>query len=253
MPRLNKYIASTGICSRRKADELILEGRVRVNDRQIEELGFHVREKDKVYIDNKLVKPLKEEYYKFYKPAGYITTKEDEKGRKTIFDLIPEELSHLKPVGRLDKDSSGLIILTNDGDFINEMTHPSMKVPKIYIVTINGRFTQAQAEEMLNGIKIETDTGEKKTAYAETLPIEVTNKSSTVQVVLYQGINRQIRKMFAKLGFEVFTLKRIQHATVTLEGLKKGQVKTIKPKQVKELKRYIEKIKREYAQSSDNG
>lgn len=253
MPRLNKYIASTGFCSRRKADELILEGRVRVNDRPVGELGFYVREKDRVYIDNKLVKPQKLEYYKFYKPAGYITTSEDEKGRKTIYDVIPPELKHLKPVGRLDKESTGLIILTNDGEFINEMTHPSIKVPKVYLVSINGKFTADNAEKMLNGIEIETDSGEKKIAYAETLPIELKNKSSMIQVVLYQGINRQIRKMFAKLGYEVESLKRIQHATLTIEGLKKGQVKPIKPKQVKELKAYIAKIKREYAKNSNNG
>ncbi len=253
MPRLNKYIASTGICSRRKADELILQGRVRVNDKVISELGFYVREKDRVYVDNKPVKPQKTEYYKFYKPAGYITTTEDEKGRKTIYDLIPQELHHLKPVGRLDKESTGLIILTNDGDFINEMTHPSIKVPKVYIVTINGKFTKDDAEKMLNGIEIETDSGEKKIAYAESLPIEIKPKTSIIQVVLYQGINRQIRKMFAKLGFEVEHLKRIQHATLTIEGLKKGQIKALKPKQVKELKTYIAKIKREYAQNSNNG
>ena len=253
MPRLNKYIASTGICSRRKADELILAGRVRVNDKKIEELGFYVREKDRVYVDDKLVKPQKLEYYKFYKPAGYITTTEDEKGRKTIYDIIPPELKFLKPVGRLDKESTGLIILTNDGEFINEMTHPSIKVPKVYMVTINGKFTPDDAEKMLNGIEIETDSGEKKIAYAETLPVEIHPKSSLIQVVLYQGINRQIRKMFAKLGYEVEHLKRIQHATLTIEGLKKGQVKAIKPKQVKELKAYIAKIKREYAESSNNG
>lgn len=253
MPRLNKYIASTGFCSRRKADELILDGRVRVNDRLIDELGFYVREKDRVYIDNKLVKPQKLEYYKFYKPAGYITTADDEKGRKTIYDVIPQELRHLKPVGRLDKESSGLIIMTNDGEFINEMTHPSIKVPKVYIVSINGKFTAEDAEKMVNGIEIETDAGEKKIAYAETLPLELKNKSSMIQIVLYQGINRQIRKMFASLGYEVESLKRIQHATLTIEGLKKGQIKPIKPKQIKELKTYIAKFKREYAKDSNNG
>ena len=253
MPRLNKYIASTGFCSRRKADELILEGRVRVNDRLIDELGFYVREKDRVYVDNKLVKPQRLEYYKFYKPAGYITTADDEKGRKTIYDVIPPELRHLKPVGRLDKESSGLIIMTNDGEFINEMTHPSIKVPKVYIVSINGKFTTEDAEKMINGIEIETDTGDKKVAYAETLPIELKNKSSMIQVVLYQGINRQIRKMFASLGYEVESLKRIQHATLTIEGLKKGQIKPIKPKQIKELKNYVAKIKREHAKDSNNG
>ena len=232
MPRLNKYIASTGLCSRRKADELIEDGKVCVNGKIISELGFYVREKDKVTVDGKIVRPQKLEYYRFYKPAGYITTLEDEKGRKTIYDIIPQELRHLKPVGRLDKDSTGLLILTNDGELINQMTHPSIKLPKVYMVTIN---------------EIITDTNEKKMAYAETLPIEVTNKSSIVQVVLYQGLNRQIRKMFARLGFEVIVLKRIQHAIITIEGLKKGQVKEIKPKQVKQLQSYIQKIQKENA------
>ena len=244
MPRLNKYIASTGLCSRRKADELIESGKVAVNGKIITELGFHVREKDKVSVEGKNIYPQKLEYYRFYKPAGYITTADDEKGRKTIYDIIPPELKHLKPVGRLDKDSTGLLILTNDGELINQMTHPSIKIPKIYMVTINGRFTQSIAEEMFKGIEIVTDTGEKKMAYAESMPIEVTNKSSLIQIILYQGINRQIRKMFAKLGFEVEVLKRIQHATITLEGLKKGQVKLIKPKQIKELKTYIGKIEK---------
>lgn len=245
MPRLNKYIASTGLCSRRKADELIEEGKVCVNGKVINELGFHVREKDKVSVDGKIVRPQILQYYRFYKPAGYITTQDDERGRKTIYDVIPPELINLKPVGRLDKDSTGLLILTNDGDLINQMTHPSIKVPKVYMVTINGKFTEEHANEMLNGIEIITDTNEKKTAFAETLPIEISNKSSVIQVVLYQGINRQIRKMFAALGFEVKVLKRIQHATITLEGLKKGQVKIIKPKQIKQLQSYLAKIEKE--------
>ena len=197
MQRLNKFIASSGLCSRRKADEFIENGDVVVNGRIVKELGFQVGPKDKVSVNGKLIKPLKLEYYRFYKPAGYITTSEDEKGRKTIYDLIPPELKKLKPVGRLDKDSTGLIIMTDDG--------------------------------------------EKKIAYAQVLPIELENKKSTVQVTLHQGINRQIRKMFAALGFEVISLKRVQHGTITLEGLKKGQIKPMKPKQVKELKTYLKK------------
>ena len=129
--RLNKYIASSGICSRRKADELIENGYVNVNGKTIKELGYLISEKDKVFVEGKLIHPLKHEYYKFYKPAGYITTADDEKGRKTIYDILPEELKKLKPAGRLDKDSTGLLILTNDGDLINELTHPSVKIPKI--------------------------------------------------------------------------------------------------------------------------
>ena len=245
MQRLNKFIASSGFCSRRKADEYIENGDVVVNGRIIKELGFQVGPKDKVSVEGKMLKPLKNEYYRFYKPAGYITTAEDEKGRKTIYDVIPSELKKLKPVGRLDKESTGLIIMTNDGELINEMTHPSIKVPKVYLVNINGKLTPEHGEKMFNGIEIETDQGEKKIAYAQVLPIELGNKLSTIQVTLHQGINRQIRKMFACLGFEVVSLKRVQHGTITLEGLKKGQIKPMKPKQIKELKVYLNKIKRE--------
>lgn len=244
MQRLNKFIASSGLCSRRKADELILAEKVFVNGKVITELGFQIGPKDKVVIDGKTIKPQKNEYYRFYKPAGYITTSEDEKGRKTIYDVIPPELKHLKPVGRLDKDSTGLIIMTNDGELINQMTHPSVKVPKTYLVSINGRLTPEDGKKMYDGVEIETDTGEKKIAYAEVLPIELGNKASTVQVVLYQGINRQIRKMFAVLGFEVISLKRVQHGTITLAGIKKGQIKPMKPKHVKELKMYLKKIEK---------
>ena len=140
--RLNKYIASSGLCSRRKADELIESGVVMVNGKTVTELGYGVQPKDKVFVNKKLIHPVKHEYYRFYKPAGYITTSDDEKGRKTIYDLLPERLHHLKPVGRLDRESTGLLILTNDGDLINDLTHPSAKVPKLYRVTINGKITQ---------------------------------------------------------------------------------------------------------------
>lgn len=236
--RLNKYIASAGICSRRDADELIEQGKVIVNGKKVTELGFLVGDKDKVFIDGKLIYPKKHEYYKFYKPAGYITTSDDEKGRKTIYDVLPENMKGLKPVGRLDKDSTGLLIMTNDGDLINELTHPSIKVPKVYIVRIDGKINQNHIEQMASGIEIE----EGKVAYAEVDVIEVSNKTTLMEVVLYQGLNRQIRKMFDFLGFKVESLKRIQHATIQLEGLKKGEVKPIKPKQIKELKAYLSKI-----------
>ncbi len=244
MQRLNKFIASSGLCSRRKADELIEAGKVGVNGKIITELGFQVGRNDKVTVEGKLIVPQKLEYYRFYKPAGYITTADDEKGRKTIYDVIPPELKNLKPVGRLDKDSTGLIIMTNDGNLINEMTHPSIKVPKIYIVSVTGKITPEDGEKMFNGIEIETDSGEKKIAYAEIFPMEITNNKSMLKVTLYQGINRQIRKMFALLGFEVISLKRVQHATVSIEGLKKGQIKPMKPKQVNELKAFINKVKK---------
>lgn len=236
--RLNKYIASSGLCSRRKADELIEAGKVMINGKKITELGYLVQPKDKVFVDKKLIHPIKHEYYKFYKPAGYITTSDDEKGRKTIYDILPENLQHLKPVGRLDKDSTGLLIMTNDGDLINELTHPSVKVPKVYIVSINGRIHPHELEQLANGVEIEKG----KTAYADISVLECDNERTMMQVTLYQGLNRQIRKMFEYVGYEVKSLKRIQHATISIIGLKRGEFKPIKPQQIKELKNFLNRI-----------
>ncbi|MBO5447475.1 rRNA pseudouridine synthase [bacterium] len=236
--RLNKYIASSGLCSRRKADELIESGVVMVNGKKVTELGFSVKPKDKVFVNGKLIHPVKHEYYRFYKPAGYITTADDEKGRKTIYDLLPENLHKLKPVGRLDKDSTGLIILTNDGDLINELTHPSAKVPKLYRVSINGKISQKDIDTMYKGIEIEPG----KIAYAQVDVLDFDNSSTVMEIVLHQGLNRQIRKMFEHLGFEVVTLKRVQHATITLDGLKRGEFKPIKPGQIKDLRNFLNRI-----------
>lgn len=236
--RLNKYIASSGLCSRRKADEVIEQGRVLVNGKKVTELVFLVQDKDKVFVDRKLIHPVKHEYYRFYKPAGYITTADDEKGRKTIYDLLPETMLHLKPVGRLDKDSTGLLILTNDGDLINELTHPSIKVPKVYHVSINGRIHPHEVEQLVNGVEIEKG----KVAYADISVLEIDNNKTMMEVTLYQGLNRQIRKMFEHVGYEVKSLKRIQHATISIQGLKRGDVKPLKPQQIKELRNFLNRI-----------
>lgn len=236
--RLNKFIASSGLCSRRKADELIESGVVFVNGKKVTELGFLVQEKDKVVVNQKLIKPVKHEYYRFYKPAGYITTADDEKGRKTIYDILPENLNHLKPVGRLDKDSTGLLILTNDGDLINQLTHPSIKIPKVYLVSVDSVVHPHELEQMAAGIEIEAG----KKAYADITVLEADKNHTYMQITLYQGMNRQIRKMFEYFGHEVKTLKRIQHGVITLDGLKRGEVKAIKPKQVKELKIFLSKV-----------
>ncbi len=236
--RLNKYIASSGLCSRRKADELIEQGVVFVNGKKVTELGYLVDDKDKVFVNQKLVRPVKHVYYKFYKPAGYITTCDDEKGRKTIYDLLPENLYSLKPVGRLDKDSTGLLILTNDGDLINELTHPSVKVPKVYIVSVDAKMHPHEFEQMAKGIEIEPG----KIAYADVTLLEADNRHTLMQIVLYQGMNRQIRKMIEYFGYEVKSLKRIQHATIQLEGLRRGEFKPIKPQQIKELRNFLNRI-----------
>ena len=239
--RLNKYIASSGLCSRRKADELIEQGVVSVNGKKVTELGFLVSERDKVFVNQKLIHPVKHEYYRFYKPAGYITTSDDEKGRKTIYDLLPESMYGLKPIGRLDKDSTGLLILTNDGDLINDLTHPSVKVPKVYLVSVDAQMHKHEFEKMATGIEIEPG----KIAYAEVTVLESDNKHTLMQITLYQGMNRQIRKMIEHFGYEVKTLKRIQHATIQLAGLKRGEFKPIKPQQIKELKNFLNRISKD--------
>lgn len=236
--RLNKYIASSGICSRRKADELIEQGVVSVNGKKVTELGYLVQDKDKVFVNQKLIRPVRHEYYRFYKPAGYITTCDDEKGRKTIYDLLPESMYNLKPVGRLDKDSTGLLILTNDGELINELTHPSIKVPKVYIVSVDAKMHPHEFEQMAKGIEIEPN----KIAYADVTLLEADNKHTMMQIILYQGMNRQIRKMIEYLGYQVKSLKRVQHATIQLDGLKRGEFKPIKPQQIKELKNFLNRI-----------
>ncbi len=237
--RLNKYIASCGFCSRRKADEYIEAGKVQVNGETIKELGYIISSKDTVSIHNKIIKPQNLTYIRYYKPAGYITTTDDEKGRKTIYDILPEEVRHLKPVGRLDKDSTGLLILTNDGDFINELTHPSIKVPKVYRVAAKGKLNLNDIEVMEKGIEIEKN----QIAYAFASIIDFENKNTILEIVLYQGLNRQIRKMLDHLGHPVISLKRLSVGPVDLKGLKKGQFKYIKPKQVEQIKNYLKKLK----------
>ena len=236
--RLNKYIASSGLCARRKADELILQGSVSVNGKVVKELGYLVQPKDKVFVNKKLITPAKHQYYRFYKPAGYITTRDDDQGRKTIYDLLPEELFSLKPVGRLDKDSTGLLILTNDGDLINALTHPSVKVPKVYLVSINSSIHRHELEQLANGIELEPG----KIAYADIEVLEMDSKHTEMRITLYQGMNRQIRKMFKSIGYEVKTLKRIQHATLTLDRLNPPEIKPIKPIQIRELKNFLNRI-----------
>ena len=236
--RLNKFIASTGFCSRRKADEYIEAGKVFVNGERVSELGCIIDTKDKVTINGELIKRQTLTYIRYYKPAGYITTMDDEKGRKTIYDILPEEVQNLKPVGRLDKDSTGLLILTNDGDFINELAHPSVKVPKVYRVCAQGKLTLNDLTVMEKGIEIEKG----QIAYAIARIVEFEGKNTVLEMVLYQGLNRQIRKMLDILAHPVISLKRISFGPVDLQGLKKGQFKYMKPKQIQQIKNYLKKL-----------
>src|SRR5574344_1650744 len=172
--RLNKAIAASGLCSRRKADELIESKAVKVNGKVVTELGYSVTSKDKITVNDKPLRKVTLVYIKYYKPAGYITTMHDEKKKKTIYDILPPEVKNLKPVGRLDKDSTGLLIMTNDGNLINQLTHPSIKISKVYRVVAEGKLNIKDLETMANGIEIEPD----KIAYAESSILDFEGKNT---------------------------------------------------------------------------
>lgn len=235
--RINKYIAACSEVSRRQADKLIEEGKVKLNGKIVTEKGIGVTDKDKIEVEGKTLSKQRKEYYLFHKPAGYITTKSDEKNRKTIYDLLPEKMKSLNPAGRLDKASSGLIILTNDGELLQKLTHPKIQVSKVYKVKVKGKFSDGDFYKFQNGIEIEPN----KIAYGEIELLDFENGLSTFQITLYQGYNRQIRKMIASLGKEVVALKRISHATLSIAGLEKGAYRQIKYSELKNLSIYLNK------------
>lgn len=233
--RLNKYMSLCGVASRRGADELIKEGRVKVNGNTVKEPGMTVSSRDIVLVDGKPLKQEEKKYVIFYKPAGYITTLKDPEGRKTIYDILPEPFKTLKPAGRLDKDSTGLIILTNDGDLIQKFTHPSLHIPKIYKVTVQGKVTEKHVAQLKQGLEIEED----KIAHAFAVPLEYKDGETLVQMTLFQGYNRQIRRMMEMINLPVINLKRTAHGCIQLLGLKRGEHRVLKSKECADLFKYI--------------
>jgi len=230
MERLNKFIASTGYCSRRKADEIIKKGKVKVNGKVIKELGLKINpDKDKVEIEGKLLKKPEEKlYYKLYKPVGYLTALgKDKFGRKTLTDLFKEIGFKKKvfPVGRLDYNSEGLLILTNDGDFAQKLMHPKNKVFKTYIVEVIGRVNAKTFNKMKKGIKLED-------IFLKPDDIKILKKtqSTTIfEITIHSGQKRILRRFFKKFGFPVKKLKRIAVGNIKLGTLKEKQIEKINP------------------------
>lgn len=227
--RIQKIIAESGLCSRRKAEELISSGRVTVNGRTCG-LGDKASPADIIAVDGK---PLAPEGVKRYimlnKPRGYVTTLSDEKGRKTVAELISDVRERVVPVGRLDRDSEGLLLFSNDGDFVNTITHPSRHVSKTYRVTINGKVTEEQIMKLSSGVEL--DDG-KVTAPC-TVEVLVEEPERTVLLfVIHQGLNRQIRRMCAALGLSVGRLRRIAVGGVKLGMLKVGEWRELTPKEL---------------------
>lgn len=215
--RINRFLAAAGVASRRECDKLIADGKVKVNGKMAT-LGLEVKDEDEVFVDGKKVVIQKNEYYILNKPKGYICSVSDDKGRKTVMDLMPANVGRIYPVGRLDYDSEGLLILTTDGELAQKLTHPSNEIPKTYLVKIEGTLTEAALNPIRSGIEIDGYVTKKCKAH-----IVETNKAYTkVHITITEGKNREVRKMFAAIGKEVQLLKRIKVGELTLRGLDRG-------------------------------
>ena len=231
--RLQKLISKAGLMSRREAEKFITAGKVSVDGKIVQELGAKADpEKNKIRVDGKILKFDTEKIYLLLnKPRGYVSTVKDERGRKTVLDLVEKISERVYPVGRLDLDSEGLILLTNDGELMNLLLHPKFKIPKTYRVKIRGELT----EEKLNKLRAGVELDDGMTAPAEIFLSEVGKDFFALEVTIHEGRNRQIRRMFAMIGCEVLRLKRIKFAGLTLEGVKVGKFRRLKKSEVKEL------------------
>lgn len=227
--RLQKYMASCGVASRRKSEEIILEGKVKVNGVLVTELGIKVNPlNDEIEYDGKIItKEEKKVYIMLNKPEGYISSVKDEKGRATILDIVKVE-ERVYPIGRLDYDSSGLLLLTNDGEIYNKIIHPREELTKKYIAVVKGEVTNKDIEAFKKGI----DIGGYITAPAELRIISYDRDISTIEVGIHEGKNRQIRKMCAAINHEVLSLKRISIGELKLGYLKRGEWRELKQDEV---------------------
>lgn len=227
--RINKFIAESGVASRRKADELIIEGKVKVNGK-ICEPGYDVDiSNDHVAVNGKTINLVKTyEYYVINKPKGYITSVNDEKGRKTVMDLLPSNLTRLFPVGRLDYDTEGLLILTNDGDLTYKLTHPKNEIPKTYLVKTEKPVTEKDLSLLRGGVVIDGVRTKKCNVHL----IETNKSGSKLHITITEGRNRQIRKMFEAVNNSVDFLKRIKIGELKLTGLNRGEYRKLNNEEI---------------------
>lgn len=234
--RLQKYMAECGIASRRKSEELIAAGKVKVNGK-IASIGDKVIPgKDKVLVAGKPIQKEAELYYvMLHKPRGFVTTMQDEQNRKCVAELVTEVPARVYPVGRLDRDSEGLLLLTNDGEFANNMMHPSKHVPKVYRVTVRPNINEEQINTMMTGMMIDG----QKTLPADVRVVTREPNRVVLEITICEGRNRQIRKMCEALGLEVARLKRTAIGSVKLGMLQQGKWRYLTPQEVKSLKQSV--------------
>jgi len=233
--RLQKRIAKSGVTSRRKAEELIVQGKVRVNQKIVTELGTKVTDKDKIEVNNIPITEEQKVYYLLYKPRGIITSAKDDKGRKTVLDYFTDIPERIYPVGRLDYDSSGILVLTNDGDFANLLMHPRHKINKVYVAKIKGIPEQKELQSLKKGIRDQNELLKLKSY--KVISKDTKQNTMVLQIVLQEGKNRHIRRMMEGLGYPVQKLKREQYGMLNLKGLQPGKYRKLTAKEIDELKK----------------
>lgn len=233
--RLHKFMAQCGIASRRKCEEYIVEGRVEVNGEIIRELGTKVTEADEVRVDGVVVQAERLLYVLMNKPKGVITTMDDEHGRRTVMGYLPELRSHVKPVGRLDQDTEGLLIFTNDGELSLRLTHPRYGVEKEYFARVAGQITEEKVDKLRKGVFIEGG----RTAPARIDVESADERSSTMKMILHEGKKRQIRLMCESVGHQVLSLKRVRYAFLTVRGMREGESRMLGKAEVDRLRQMV--------------
>jgi len=234
MERLQKVIARAGIASRRKSEELIKEGRVKVNGKVVTEVGVKVSPSDKVEVNEIQIEKEEPVYFLLYKPRGVISSVSDDKGRKVVTDFFSHFKERIFPVGRLDYDTSGLLLLTNDGEFANLLMHPKNEIDKVYVAKTKGIPLRENLRKLEKGILLED--GKTAPARVKLLSVDKKKQTAIVEITIHEGRNRQVRRMFDAIGNEVLKLKRERYGFLTLNGLKTGEARELTPHEVKQLR-----------------
>lgn len=230
--RINKYLSECGIASRRASDDLIREGRVFINGKAAA-LGDDVGEKDEVTLDGTPVtRSVSHRYFVMNKPKGYVCTVEDDRGRKTVMQLLPPDAGRVYPVGRLDYDSEGLLLLTDDGELTFRLTHPKNEIPKTYLVRIEGSIGEQQLNKLRSGVELDG----KLTKRCKIKVVETDKEYTKLHITITEGRNRQVRRMFETVGKEVVFLKRIRIGELSLGSLDRGKVRKLTPEEIFYLK-----------------
>ena len=234
--RLQKYMALCGVASRRKAEEMIAAGQVAVNGVTVTEMGAQVEDGDEVRVDGKIIRPEAEKRYVIYhKPAGEVTTVSDPEGRACVLDHFRDYPVRIYPVGRLDYDSEGLLLLTNDGALTERLLHPSHQVDKTYLARVTGQVGMEEVRQLRQGVLLD----DHKTSPAKVRVIKLETFATQVLVTIHEGRNRQVRRMFEAVGHQVLQLRRVQFGPLDLGDLRRGQWRELTAEEVRKLQAYL--------------